>query len=85
MKRIIKSDLHPPPPPQKKKKKKWIKNSSQWDSNLKKSSLWFSNPPRYHLSYRNSIDQLCFYPVMTGKSNNFVNKTWRHFYSWLAE
>ena len=41
----------------------------------KKNSLWFSNPPRYHLSYRNSIDLLCIYPVMTGKSHNFVNKT----------
>ena len=86
MKRIIKSDLHPPPfPPPKKKKKKWIKKYQPVRFEPKKSSLWLSNPPRYHLSYRNSIDQLCIYPVMTGKSNNFVNKTWRHFYSWLAE
>ena len=35
MKRIIKSDLPPPPPPTKQIKKKWIKKSSQWDSNLK--------------------------------------------------
>ena len=34
MKRVIKSDL-PLPPFQKKYKKKWIKKSSQWDSNLK--------------------------------------------------
>ena len=84
MNRIIKSDL-PPSPSKKKIKKKWIKKSSQWDSNLKKCSLLFSNPPRYHLSYLDLIDQLCIYPVMKGKSHNFVNKTWRHFYSWLAE
>ena len=47
MKRIIKSDLIPHP--HEKTMKTELKKSSQWDSNLKKM-LWFSNPPRYHLS-----------------------------------
>ena len=76
MKRIIKSDLHPPPLPLPiKKNKKMNKKEQPVRFEPKKCSLWFSNPPRYHLSYRNSIDQLCIYPVMKGKSHNFVNKT----------
>ena len=78
MKRIIKSDLHPPPPyppPPPQKKKKMNKKEQPVRFEPKKCSLWFSNPPRYHLSYGNSIDQLCIYPVMKGKSHSFVNKT----------
>ena len=84
MNRIIKSDLPPPPlPPSKKMKKKWKEQPVRFEP--RKCSLWFSNPPRYHLSYHDFIDELCIYTIMKGKSHNFVNKTWRHFYSWLAE
>ena len=60
---------HTPKNKQKNNKKNWIKKSSQWESNLKepkKISLWFCNPPRYHLSYLESIDQLCINLVMKG-------------------
>ena len=78
----IKSD---PPPSSKKNNKNMNKKEQPVRFEPRKCSLWFSIPPRYHLSYLDFIDQLCIYPIMKGKSHNFVNKTWRHFYSWLAE
>ena len=77
----IKSD----PPSSKKNNKKMNKKEQPVRFEPRKCSLWFSIPPRYHLSYLDFIDQLVIYPIMKGKSHNFVNKTWRHFYSWLAE
>ena len=72
MNRIIKSDLPTSPHPlQNKMNKK--KQPVRFEP--RKCSLWFSNPPRYHLSYLDFMDQLCIYPMMKGKSHNFVNKT----------
>ena len=76
MNRIIKSylTLPLPPPLQKKVKKKMNKKEQPVRFEPKKCSLWFSIPPRYHLSYLDFIDQMCIYLVMKGKSHNFVNK-----------
>ena len=63
------------PPPSKKNFKKINKKEQPVRFEPRKCSLWFSNPPRYHLSYLDFIDQLCTYPIMKGKSHNFVNKT----------
>ena len=72
MNRIIKSD---PTPSQKINEKKMNKKEQPVRFEPKKCSLWFSNPPRYHSSYFDFIDQLRIYPVIKGKSHNFVNKT----------
>ena len=56
-------------------KKKMNKKEQPVRFEPRKCSLWFSSiPPRYHLSYLDFIDQLCIYPIMKGKSHNFVNK-----------
>ena len=47
MKRIIKAD---PPPPPKNKNKKNEKKRAAIEIRTLKTSLRFSNPPRYHLS-----------------------------------
>ena len=69
MNRIIKSDLPPPPLQEMNKKEQPV------GFEPRKCSLWFSNPPRYHLSYNDFINQWCIYPIMKGKYHNFVNKT----------
>ena len=67
--------IRPSPPSKNKTIKKMNKKEQPVRFEPKKCSLWFSNPPRYHLSYLDFIDHLCIYPVMKGKSHNFVNKT----------
>ena len=61
MNRTIKSDLPPPHPPPKKNLKKMNKKEQPVRFEPRKCSLWFSNPPRYHLSYLEIIEYLSYH------------------------